>query len=431
MMKVTHLHESELNINYLHDQSSCKRPLYTTNVSDVILTGITPYYPNILLRLLGKNNILYLPMQEQFMSFGRGTIYEANGMSCSDDLYVENNTQLTVINDPVYYFIYNFDNYYHFIYDALPYLYSYLLLPLENRPKLLMQYSAPGKTGFNRFVVETLEQLGVKKEDIIVHTPGNLYKNVTIQSSMTHGGHSNEPPCNECYYVYNKLVESAIIGACSQFANSPKRIYISRRTHLHGDFSNIGTDYTQRRKMISEDELVDKLTSKFGFVEVFGENMTMTEKILTFANAEYVVGAIGGGMCNLLFSRKSTKSLVLLSPCFMEINTRFKYSMDHTDIKYCDDYWLIKLNQHDALAKYMRVQVVETGVYGEIEDVIDGKIKVKLASSSAVSVSASSVDQTCELFDHEQLRILDGGLNSPWDINVDSAIKIVAVSLGV
>ena len=369
-------------------------------------------------------------MQERFMSFDRGTVYEANGMQYDGSMQ---GAELVgaVIEEPVYYFIYNVDNYYHFIYDTLPYLYTYL--NLSTRPKLLMQYSAPGKSRFIRFVTETLALLGITESDIIIHRPGNLYRSVTIQSSMTHGGFSNEPPCVECFAVYKRLVEAAE-HAVPDSEITPRRIYISRRTHLHGDFSNIGTNYTQRRKMMSEDLLVTELERR-GFVEVFCENMTMADKIVMFARAEYVVGAIGGGMCNLLFSGASgtatgttTKSLVLLSPCFMEINSRFRFSMDHTQIKYCHDYRLITLCDHTPpIARYMRVQVIISGIYGEIEDMVGTEVKVKLASSTAVSVSTDAATEV--LFNLTQLRILDGGLNSPWDIDVTAALRLLDETL--
>ena len=48
----------------------------------------------------------------------------------------------------------------------------------------------------------------------------------------------------------------------------PKLVYISRRTWINKDKSNIGTDYTNRRKMMNEDLLVEELT-KLGFYRNF------------------------------------------------------------------------------------------------------------------------------------------------------------------
>ena len=46
--------------------------------------------------------------------------------------------------------------------------------------------------------------------------------------------------------------------------------------------SGIGTNYTQRRKLVNEDDLVDKLI-KEDYVEVFTERLSTIEKIAYFA----------------------------------------------------------------------------------------------------------------------------------------------------
>ena len=58
----------------------------------------------------------------------------------------------------------------------------------------------------------------------------------------------------------------------------------------------------------------------------------MEEKIGMFRTAKYVAGPIGGGMCNLIFSPSETKVMSINSPTFMDVNLRFAYSMVHTDL---------------------------------------------------------------------------------------------------
>ena len=67
----------------------------------------------------------------------------------------------------------------------------------------------------------------------------------------------------------------------------PEKIYISRRTWLHNDTSNIGTNYTERRRGVNEDQ-VARLFSMHDSTEVFCENLTMSEKIGMFRNAKYI-----------------------------------------------------------------------------------------------------------------------------------------------
>ena len=43
-------------------------------------------------------------------------------------------------------------------------------------------------------------------------------------------------------------------------------------------------------------------------------------------------GPIGGGMCNVIFSPPETKVFSIDSPTFFDVNFRFGYSMEHTDL---------------------------------------------------------------------------------------------------
>ena len=88
----------------------------------------------------------------------------------------------------------------------------------------------------------------------------------------------------------------------------PERVYISRRTWMHNNLDNIGTNYTERRRCMNEDQ-VAQMFIDHGFEEVFCENLTMKEKIGIFSSAKYVSGPIGGGMANALFCPPETKVL--------------------------------------------------------------------------------------------------------------------------
>ena len=71
-------------------------------------------------------------------------------------------------------------------------------------------------------------------------------------------------------------------------------------------------------KMINENELVEKLND-LNFTEIFSENLNTDEKIYLFSHTKIIIGSIGGGMSNLLFSNKETKSIVLVTPYFLDI----------------------------------------------------------------------------------------------------------------
>jgi hypothetical protein len=317
-------------------------------------TGLSKHYPQPLIysHQTGK---LILPTKEMFMSLGRGTVYE-------EKMEYEVNFPFSFKNFcsvPVFYFVYNMANYYHFIYDTLPYLYSYLN-EKEIHPDLKLLVSPPdGKEDLYPFVWESLELLGIKKKDIVFLNPETLYNTVVVSSSLTHNGLSNTPPHHGVFDIIDHM-KSEYQG--------PEKIYISRRTWVHNNLDNIGTNYTERRRCVNEDEVVE-LFKSYGYEEVFCENMTMKEKIGLFNSAKYVAGPIGGGMCNVIFSPPETKVISINSPLFFDINTRFEYSMFHTQLHHFNDTEFV------------------------------GKIGESIESVGSLSIS--------------------GGLNSPWKVDLN------------
>jgi hypothetical protein len=241
-----------------------------------------------------------------------------------------------------------------------------------------------------------------------------------IANSLTHGGMSNKPPRKEVYELFNNL-------AIPQSAKSlPKKIYISRRTWIHNDKTNLGTDYTQRRKLMNEDLLVEKLIEN-GFEEVFCENLSMIEKIQLFKQADQIVGAIGGGMCNLLFSPSSTKVVCIVSPYFLDINNRFRFSMDHTSIQYIFDTKVHTLDSR--LPMYVRVKIIdsENQHYNKIGEIIDIQLDdlnsylIQLSNNDVAGFN-NSIDFQKIYFNKNQFVLLDNGLNSPYSVDISKII---------
>ena len=273
------------------DENGRDTKLYTFD--NVSFTGNSEYYPDILFNTSNKNDLI-LPIKEKSMSLNKKSYYEEN-----DLIYFEKkNNDYIEIDEDVYYFIYNTENYYHFIYDTLPYLYLYLKMKDKNTNlKLVINYNK-NKDRLLNFVKETYELLNIKDKDIILHNKKNKYKKVYLSNSFTHDGLSNFPPRKEIYEIYDILIKNSLIN----YKNDKKydKIYISRRTWINKQTDNIGTNYTTRRKLTNEDNVVDKLVN-YGFTELFGENYSMKEKIQIFNSAKIVIGAIGGTITNTIF----------------------------------------------------------------------------------------------------------------------------------
>ena len=421
-MEILYLSSSNSCVEYVELDSP--RDLYLFSCNDVRFTGYNLYYPNVLISKSQQTepNKLYLPYNETSMSFKRKTIYEETGMIFD----WESKKETKRYNSPVFFFIYNVENYYHFIYDSLPYLYFYLKLRKSDPSiKLLIQtHSASYKECFP-FVMETLALLHITKEDLVfIDGDGEtIYEKVYISSSLTHQDKSNEPPNKQIFSIYKQCIDNCIITESETVAPIEK-MYVSRRSYLHNNTSNIGTNYTQRRVLKEETELVEYL-STFGFKEVFPECWTMKEKIYYFYHAKFIVGLIGGGMCNLLFSPSTTKSIVIVSPYFMDINNRFKYSMEHTQIKYITDTKVEYLHPQYPYAKFQRVKILKgehKGKYAEIIDVDnEQEITCMLGSETSVSVMCSS---NYTIVNSKDCELIDKGLNSPFSIDMSSIYNL-------
>jgi hypothetical protein len=392
----------------LYESDTNGREINVYRFQNCSITGINLHYPNI---LLCNNENLILPVLERTMSLKMGTIYEKMNMTYE----YEKKDILSHCHTPVFFFIYNTDNYFHFVYDTLPYLISYFEIKKDiPELKLLMNYPNDQKHSFYPFVLEFLEIVGISQDDILLVNSHTCHKELYVSTSYTHDFDSNVNPRKEIYGFYQRIVE---LVKKDLFYETPRKIYVSRRTWLHNDFSNIGTNYTTRRRLINEDELVEKLVAD-GYQEVFTETLTTIDKILYFSNATHVVGAIGGGIANVLFSPTSTKLQAIVSPTFLEVNSRFKYCLEGVDVYYNYNTDHIEDGEYK---KYMRVKTKDGKIVGEIEEIRDNRLFVSYTDGSNTGWNAQNKFKQIEL-DRGDVEKLDNGLNSPWRLELSSIL---------
>jgi capsular polysaccharide biosynthesis protein len=259
-------------------------------------------------------------------------------------------------------------------------------------------------------MIEFLNILNITNEDIVIANKNTIYESIFISTSYTHDIDSNLPPRKEIYEFYKDIVSSVI----NNDIETPKKIYVSRRTWLHCDYSNIGTNYTTRRKLINENELVEKLI-KEGYTEIFTEKLSTIDKILYFSNATHVVGAIGGGISNVLFSPKETILEAIVSPTFLDVNYRFKYSLDCVNVTY---NYNTKHIENTEFKTYMRVKTKDNKIIGEIEKINDNKLLISYTEGFNVGWNFNNKYNEIELDINDVIK-LDNGLNSPWKIIFD------------
>ena len=411
------------NINFkeLFEKDKTQRNIGYSQFTNVILTGRNNFYPNVL--LYSEYNLIS-PYDEKVMSLNKDSFYDNNKYEL--EIQIKNNYY--EIQEEVFFFIYNFDNYYHFLYDTLPYLFNYLELK-KSYPslKLLVNYPNKNKKDFYKFNNEFLEKI-INLNDLIIHDGNNKYLNIYVSTSLTHGGYSNNPPRKEIYSIYDFIKNNINYENINEKYLDLKKLYISRRTWINNDNSNIGTDYTSRRKMMNEDILVEKLV-QLGYNELFAENLNTDEKIYLFSNAEVVIGAIGGGMANLLFSNKNTKSIILVTPYFLDINYRFKYSMENTNIKYIYD--VNTYLEDNKIPLYCRVKIIDNKSnyfekYGEIckYNKNNSKYLVNISNNDVAGFN-NVIKFDNEWFLEDEFILLDNGLNSPYFVNMNKILEIL------
>jgi capsular polysaccharide biosynthesis protein len=432
MTTIISFKDSNNYTNFL-DKDINNRQLGFAKFDNIKLIGRNLFYPNILLQYNdtdNDDNSIINPYDEKIMSLNKDSFYDDNIYDIKNVSNAKNETTIINIKNiivvPVFFFIYNFDNYYHFLYDTIPYLYIYFhLKQLNPELKLLVNYPNFNKSDFYKFNLDILEKFIDIKRDLIIHNDSNVYAKCFVSSSLTHGGLSNVPPRNEIYELYERMKKSSML--LNPYYNNYEYIYISRRTWIHNDTSNIGTNYTTRRKMMNEDELVIKLTS-LGVNEIFAEHLSIDEKIQLFSRAKLIIGSIGGGMSNLLFSNSKTKSIVIVTPDFLNINYRFKYSMEHTDITYFDK--VNTYNNKNTIPLFCRVKIIRNGVYNnKIGEIIeynesDNKYIVNISNNDVAGFNNSVIFES-NAFLKEDFILLDNGLNSPYEVDIEQLITLV------
>jgi hypothetical protein len=289
-----------------------------------------------------------------------------------------------------------------------------------------------------KFNLETFELLDISNDDLVYPSSdptiikNTIYETLFVSTSLTYGKAynktcvANNKYSDESYIIWKLLVKNASERYSSLHTHSqlkcldptkfPKRFYISRRSYIHGDTSNMGTNYTTRRKCINEDEVVSFLETQ-DIREIFCECYSMEEKIILFSNAELVVGFIGGGMCNVLFSPASTQTICLDTPSFSSINQRFLHSINHTQYKLYDKVCTLAPHKLE-IPLFVRVRLKDSNNIGEIESYTDDdQYLVKLSNNDVAGFALDKEFPTIKL-DRTMFETLDNGLNSPFECNL-------------
>ena len=158
-----------------------------------------------------------------------------------------------------------------------------------------------------------------------------------------------------------------------------------------------------------------------GFTEIFTENLSMSEKVLLFSEATDIIGLCSGGLTNLLFATKKCNVISIVSPTFLDINNRFRYSIEHTNITYFFDTYL-HYEKLFKITKYTRVLVKDINLVGEVVDYEEDNNYIVKVFNEGLTGFSSSCECKTVLVHESNLEPLDHGLNSPFFCKLDNFI---------
>ena len=188
----------------------------------------------------------------------------------------------------------------HLLLDILPALWLYKrlrregMLSASNEKILLPIGLPPWAWNIMQFLCD------IKQEDCLLYNepdevvlPNRLYlpSNLRIDNTFSP--------------LMNTMIEE-IVAKCDQIengggtSNTPKRIFVYR-----------GSRYSfVQRSIVNEDELVD-IAKTYNVTPIDPVELAWTDQVRLFAHADLVIGAFGSGMHNTIFSKPSTRSLIL------------------------------------------------------------------------------------------------------------------------
>ena len=322
-----------------------------------------------------------------------------------------------------FFFCQNVENQQHFLQDTLPILKHFFDLESSGKTKnlkILISPPHPLKVTLAPFVLECLELLGLRGKYEFARE-NTQYERIFMGTSFTHGGRSNHPPCRSSADVWYQLTLACLKIPVQR--PLPKRFQVSRRSWIHGDTSNLGTNYTTRRKCDTEDQLVEAL-KKEGIQELFLEKLSMVEKVHLFANAELVVGFVGGGLTNLIFSGEQTKCLCILTPDFLRINQRFEHCMNQSRVTTVDACTTLQVKDDVALQMRAKIHGKQIGEICEVLETEPTKYRISLSQNDVAGFSHDIAFATSD-FLRSDFELMDQGINSPFTCDVQKVIQVL------
>ena len=334
------------------------------NINEFINTENNCFFKDNDIGLIKLNNIYFTRLNaydyKKNINFSFGG-YSRGWSIVEKDIYSEIKSKLKIKNNYIgnfYYFDFVCGNYFHCFIDTFPYIYQFIYFK-KYIPDLKLLISVNQPTFVYDFI-----NFYVNKDNIFLWNKSNCeIKTLYLGTFKDHKNRHNRLGMRD-YILFN--IYTKILNDSLKLKDETKlydRIYISRRSWANKlkNKKNIGQDNTQSRKCLNEDELVNLLTTKYNFKEIFAENYTFQQKAKIYNNAKYIFIQFGASIINMIFASKNCKSVIfkgnyfifkIIDIIYREKNIKWKLISGKADGKKNNSSYTINMNDLDFLETY-------------------------------------------------------------------------------
>ena len=183
--------------------------------------------------------------------------------------------------------------------DCLPKL--ALIESLDSSVKKDLKFIIPD--GSTPYIVDSLKLLGIQEDQTIqIQEESIIVENLILCRAAEKAG---RPKKIHFLAIRNKLLSSFIDKENVRLPS--KRIYVSRSQ--------------SSRKIVNEEEIL-QILRKYNFEVIHCENMSLTEQIKIFSEAEIVLGPHGAGMYNQIFCHSGTSIIEIYNKEYWHHSSR-------------------------------------------------------------------------------------------------------------
>ena len=178
------------------------------------------------------------------------------------------------------------DNHSHWLLQALPQL--GLCEQAGVRPRFLVVQ--PSVRPYQR---DVLAALGYGAGDVLARDPGTAMRFRTLYVGYVDGGLVPDP------WIFDRQIAAFGEPDCG-----PAKLYVSRQ------------DARSIRRLLNEAELIERLRAE-GFEIVVPSLLSAADEVAVFRNARLIVGPLGAGLYNAVFTRPGATVVALSDPNYV------------------------------------------------------------------------------------------------------------------